>query len=651
MKLFPDIIEEPVKALMARLQVVLVTLVERQPFRTIVALLVLGGALLTANRYIARTREYQAIVSNTVYSGGEETPQRFKVLEAFVMSTIGPELRKSIEEAKLSDRFSKELGRIEALLSTSLVTASNVKRKKIDLGLTVSIPDFPATITPQTAIISDNASEGFLFLPFSQLRGRIPPLTFARILNESNRSTHSHTLDSIASGDQSLTDDIQTSRVLLPALKAIAGSDALERTRALDSMRMDVQPVQVYYITKHGLNRIVNNQRPANQNRVYRNMFSASTFFPSRPYYVAASRRENSAGQALTGPAGQHFYVSNPYLDIGGFGVVVTLARPLNYAMHSNAVLAVDLSVRLNNDVLVSLTNKLTAFGAAPTDVICTMRFGSQVECDTENDAVLFSLQQKLRAATSNGELSSVVGNITVLSDPPTAPIAEEASTWDILTYPFELATGARTTPLRFAIPIGQPEPDVGNGLLKARFLVASLDLERYRQITSLYGLLSICLVAACFTVALFSWHGQLKRRMSLEEAFKTLDYVLAGDPTPYCRLNSNDVVVDCNRAFARFLGMGDTPEGVAAIVDRTFQTLLSQPSQLYYGQIQDQRKKANSEVRPYDLTFVRADTTHVTALIRSGAIAGRRASDFPDTFGIIVPKAVDSGGAPPQGP
>src|SRR5437868_2618793 len=61
---------------------------------------VLAGMLVTsvvlANFYIQRTKQYQSIISSTIHSAGEDTPQRYKVLEAFTLSSLDSMLQEQV---------------------------------------------------------------------------------------------------------------------------------------------------------------------------------------------------------------------------------------------------------------------------------------------------------------------------------------------------------------------------------------------------------------------------------------------------------------------------------------------------------------------------------------------------------------------------
>src|SRR5262245_25259779 len=87
------------KPFFQRVWAAIVTLFKHYPIRIGVSSCLLAAAVITGNFYIGRTMQYQDIISTTIRSGGESTPQRFKVLEAFIMSTIDMKLSERIEGA------------------------------------------------------------------------------------------------------------------------------------------------------------------------------------------------------------------------------------------------------------------------------------------------------------------------------------------------------------------------------------------------------------------------------------------------------------------------------------------------------------------------------------------------------------------------
>jgi hypothetical protein len=98
------------------------------------------------------------------------------------MSTVYPKISEQIEKTTtLSEHFVKHLSALHEVLSKRL-SPDNEDRIKL------SLPNFErgmSSLRPQNAIITDNATNGYLFLPLSLLRAKIDSTTFDNIITES----------------------------------------------------------------------------------------------------------------------------------------------------------------------------------------------------------------------------------------------------------------------------------------------------------------------------------------------------------------------------------------------------------------------------------------------------------------------------------
>jgi PAS domain-containing protein len=622
---------------------------ERLPARIGVSAVFLVAAVITGNFYVDRTRQYQEIVSTTVRAEGEGAPQRFNVLEAFIMSTINPRLTERIKNATISDEFKKHLQKMHEALSEPkpLAELTGGDPPNHELGVKLSIPDrvdSARSLPLQNAILTDNAPDGFLVFPLNLLRTRLEG-NYQRIFDESRRNSYSRTLAAAVAADSAVADDIAISRNLTPVMRSLTRAQLFKNDNELEQLWADVRPVRVYYITKNDVNRQVDDANPEEQKFVYRNMFGAATFFPSRPYYVGAFNSLKTDKPAtldnITGATNDSFYVSQPYLDLGGFGVVITLARAVSYPGHSDAAICFDLRVKLENPIAFQLKERLEAFGATHREVKCRIGIQSAIECGPRVEGgVDFGLKQKLEnrltGAMNARDLSTVVGNISILDDQTMREGVSQTGFLAFLKYPVEIIFGYNSRPITFAIPLDLPGTNDGRAL-EARFMVSSLNLERFQQITSLLGLTSVSLLALAFFVVLLSWRDKMRTRRNYEETFKTVDGVLYGAPTPYCRLSARDTVVDCNTAFCDLLKMPADSESVMLIKGRTFESLVAPRSKATYHDVQ-QRRRAGQDVAPYTLYFTRVDGSEVETQVVSGILPVRMPRELPETFGIVIP-------------
>jgi hypothetical protein len=629
-----------------------VGLFERHPARIGASAVFLFAAVITGKLYVDRTRQYQEIVSTTIRAEGEGAPQRFRVLEAFLMAAVDAKLSKRVGDAIISDEFSRRLEGMHKVLSEPAPLAKfagGIAPPNQERGVRISIPDYipedlnyvesPMSLRLQNAVVTDNEDIGILFFPANLLRTRLES-DYWRIFHESRKKGYSRTLAAAVAKDPIIADDIAISGKLLPVMQSFTSVSLFKEDEGLEQLRAELRPAQVYYITKNGVNRTVNNTDAREQQVVYRNIFRPTTFFPSRPYYVEAFKNFTPATLAgITGPAKNSFYVSQPYLDIGGFGVVITLARPISYKSHSEGAICFDLLVNHENYVAFRLKERLMSFGATPQEVACRIGFRGEISCGPSGVDIDLknTLRKHIERSMKTGDLSTVVSNISILDDRPKREDIAQTSFLDFFKYPVEIIFGHNTRPITFAIPLTAPRAPSGKNELEAQFMITSLNLERFQQITSLLGLVSVSSLALAFFVVFLSWRGEMRTLRSYEEAFKTVDGLLYGAPTPYCRLSARDTVVDCNTAFCGMLKMPADGESVKLIKGRTFESLVAPRSKTIYHDVQ-QRRRAGEEVAPYTLYFTRVGDSDVEAQVTSGVIPGRTPRELPETFGIVIP-------------
>lgn len=612
-------------------------LFENHPARLAVAMLLAVAAAFCGSMYARRVSQYQEIVSSTVRAEMEGTPERFKVFGAFIMSGIESTLHKRIKAARVTEQFVQEIDIVDKALKSS----GRYDATSLSLAVADGVAD-DWRRQPQNGVLTDGSS-GYLFFPLSLLR--LPeqgPNLKAIIADSLQPKTKYEALNTAAAGDSVIADDIEISQRLAPLLDKFTRVPLFESlTNGKLQELPQPQPVQVYYITKNGLARILNNSGP-NQREVYRNLFRATTFFPSRPYVVEALNRGDP--DMLTGISGEiqkHFYVSRPYVDLGGFGVVVTLSRAIRYPGHSDAVICFDLRVPLDNPVN-NVFKKLRAFGARPETISCDIGPGSGVNCPPEqgkDPEYLFGLRDSLSKTLAEGRitgnLSNVVGNISILPTPSTAAV--QADIPNMLLFPVRWLSGAASETISFAIPKSPPQ-FIREGVLRSDFFVSTLNFQDFLQLTSLLGFAAVSLSLLAFSQVIVSWQRESKRRKDLQQAFKAFDVVLYGAPTPYCRLDAADKIVDCNTAFCGMLGRDADQNSVITLKGQSFESLVAPRSKGTYRDVQEKRKRG-VQVAPYTLFFSQETGAEIESRVESGQVPGQTAGTLPETFGIFIPK------------
>ena len=196
---------------------------------------------------------------------------------------------------------------------------------------------------------------------------------------------------------------------------------------------LDPQPIQVYFIDDYGLNRIVG--RIENR-EYYVHQFSSSINFNALPYYVPAVSGSHGLIEA-TGSIDKFFFVSDPYFDIAGNGLVVTLARGFSYPHLGRGALCFDLGLQRKSSKALLPLDIVDRLGSIARVAHCTIPFSSvKPECVLgtsgfedrpafkNNDATVESelegaLEEAIETFRNADSLSEVTGSLSVLRRVP----------------------------------------------------------------------------------------------------------------------------------------------------------------------------------------------------------------------------------------
>jgi len=636
----------------------LLILHERKAFIISICLLFISAALVVWYRY--RATEYENIVRSTIQADMMATPQRFKGLEAFIMSSLKLEsgLVNDLGEREISGDYIAIFKRLQARLTevanieakqTQLAQCNQLKKDANCEGLKREIKQFHQKsewfLSPKLhiaagandgLILTDDDKNGFLFLPINILRQTLTgnirdDLKFASDKNK----IYQEKIRPLIEEDQELKTEIAITRYLAPDLKAF-----IERSIAVHSTGDDTvvnsltpSPAQVYIITKSGILRIFNN-RSGDPEEFYGRQFPANTFFPSRPYFWPAFQDkvvtkgmdnfEPKPGSKLK----DYFYISQPYMDLGGNGIVITLTHGVLIDGFPQMAICFDLQFREKGnemEVATALRERVSNFGGTVVKIKCSLST-SKSNCtapELEANETLSFAQDKLRKKMENflanyGEKNSeVFGNIQVIN-------------------PKEVTTGHE---LQVAVPIGAESPKQASQ--EGTFLLFNLDLSGYRQNTQLI-FLGACTTFGLMTVLLaYLWGTTVRHKREYKDAFDRVATVMYNSPTPYIHLNSKDQICDLSISFCKLLGyaVGDNEsikKSMKELKRKKFRSLCSEDSIEEYDRIQKLRAERET-VKPYKLNLKKVDRTLVAVQVVSADIPSTEAGAIPETFGIFL--------------
>jgi PAS domain-containing protein len=621
---------------------------------------------------VGRADRYQRIVETALTKHTENTPQTFKALESLILVAAetdesGEQVawKQLVENAPISNDFGRLIQNFDHQFRSAMPT------RALQKTLTIAEPEITSGQVPhaEDAIITEENGDtdlGFLFLPvrlydlqddhFQAFRAKKESLE--NLVGLKNDKTEKDT-EVCGSPTNRICDDVLLTRALLPTLKLSTQTSVTSN----QIPGINPKPQQVYVITENEVNRIVS----ANgRDSMYRNQFRAATVFPARPYYVEAFRKvaepstllaENQG--TLGGRVGDYFYVSEPYLDIGGNGIVVTLARAYRYPQHSDGALCFDLKLTFDKGLGSKLASFVNRLDGKPTEVICEMSRESDPGCkpdggEFEGDIELGRqigdvLKQTLKTARESQSIADVVGNFSFVRPGFTQNPAVSAGIFDTMIDSFVHPNDE----VRFAIPTDPPNVrNAAQGDIQLSFFGASLNIGRYLQTTAIAGSIALCCLGVALTIVMSSWatearikeaekkerEAEKKERQELHEALDNVAKVMSQATVPYVRLDSEDYIVDANLAVAQMFGFPLTQDSITEKLRHTkFEDWLADDqSRREYHRIQKLRKEGG-RVEPYSLSFRAASGQQIIKMVVSSVVPGTAKGSLPETFGILV--------------
>jgi hypothetical protein len=350
------------------------TIIVRRQLVVIICLLLAIFGITSLVWYYHRSRTYSDLVNTTLHAQLEKTPQQYKGLEAFMMSKVNRAAVETLKTSPLSDSF---VCQYQRLTSTILDIKYNDKdnseqHKKCNTTQNISATDayeprLRTTGGSNGRVLTDIGFPGFLFAPLDIIRGG------SSYFQADQEALIQHA-NELLQKDTSLKNDVIMSRVTANILKEMLANDLVDNS-TLDQ-DLERRPAQVYLVTSNGINRIFSNKIPdgLDADAYYGTQFSPATFFPSRPYFQGAldphlhlrdSLAVSNGNSQNQQTVGDYFYVSQPYMDLAGNGIVITVSRRLETYDNSIAVLCLDFTYVPDKNLSKTLTRTLKELNAA----------------------------------------------------------------------------------------------------------------------------------------------------------------------------------------------------------------------------------------------------------------------------------------------
>jgi len=627
-----------------KIQEFLGQLYSHQPLALSVAILLLAISLALGGFYLHRSSEYDEIVRNTLSSDMEATPQNFKGLEAFIFSTLKQTSDVDVSNELKHEYLHSKFYEVCEALQTRLDAYPAEREKKI-----AEVKVQVAKGNNEGKILTDTIKPGFLFLPIHVLRTSFPledldKLKSDRISDEDKAKIFNPSLAS----DTELKDDIALTGFIANELHKLAATPIVEpKSRRLRDL-LQITPAQVYIITKNGINRIFNTQID-DPELYYGTQFPATTFFPSRPYFWPTFLNEDTeddtkhkhyGNRIMPAPdektVGKYFYVTRPYLDLAGNGIVITLTRGLYVNGKIQAVLCFDLPfVKVGNNVYKILQQGVYRYEGEIMPVVCDMSPGKEIHCykdpaidtsqtSSSESSLLNQIEQYIRNRSIPRERSEIAGNLQVLPG------------------------GENVDSMHISVPIAA---EISNNQQKAKLALINIDFIKYKTKTSIFAAAASICFAAMVILLTYLWGATVRSKREYQEAFSQVAGVMYLSPTPYVRLDSEDHIVDCSLSFCEKLGYPPNGNSVKDMQKHTFGSLCADEKSINQYKTVQQARAKGEKVEPYPLNLRGKDDLVVAVSVCSAAVPSASKGLFPETFGIILDQDGDLQNAePPSG-
>jgi hypothetical protein len=513
------------------------------------ALLGLIIAVYYANRLSHRLIDGQEVVTKALNANLETTAHPHKGIAAFLLSGIDKELPPD-QQIQVGERLRSNLTNIETKLQklTDEAKTFNADQALSSLQLEVTNPKSAAAW--QKAIIAKDSPDKFLMVPAISLRRQ--GLTEPPLNNEE--------LGTVLKQNPEVLFDLEVASKLEPDFRS------LDEQASIQSL----QVVQTYFITESGVIRL-HASNVGDQTGYYRDQFSAQTLFMDRPYFWGAVH-----GASQANAYGPFDFRTEPYIDLGGNGLVETYSRKLQLPNNRAAVICLD--VKLPRSSIELMKKRLTTLGAVFGDFYWTV---DQVNAEGIPDDFTWFVED-VKASNNRKEQSRFVGGVAMENEQPQPTSATQPDV------------------LRFTVPLESSQGS--NNLRRTRLLWVRVDFAANR--TSLTRDLIMFLVGTIMVV-LLSWtmfleYNVLGREMT--GVLKKMTKVMHEASTPFAWLDDKNSFVDVNQAFLRILEYKNIED--LKHERATFRSLISAESQPDYDKVLE-KSRSGRETGKYTVKMV----------------------------------------------
>lgn len=532
----------------------------------------LGLALLAvfAWRFLHIADALQAQTTAALRAQLEPTAHPHKGLAAYLLSDIEEAIEMAPAFSDTSRGFSHWFTRVQAAIDETHLTNLD---PKVDLSLKQTIRSNEQDYLVGRQFLAATHSAAYIYVPATTLRRASvdhPPLEKDTDILEALRH------------NPEVLFDVNVAYELGNVFEMLARGDLTIGGRPF---------VQMYFITQSGV-LAINSRLTDDQEAHYRDQFSGHAFFPERPYFWAAVDAADFGTPSLD----IWDYRTQPYLDLGGNGVIVTYVKAFKLPRNRAAVLCFDIS--LPEDAIDEVRRRLRAL------------MGDSEEFVWPRDPAPSGFQWFVgQVADSGRQRSRILGQIAV----------EDAAEAETLRFTLPLAS----------LQIGETR--------HTRMLAGTIDLGRLQSRQLLYlSLASIGAVIVSLFFVNFVWAYWLQQD-EVQKVLPKVARIMRDAPVAFAWTDEANAFRGANACFLELVGYSSLEE-LRRHVPRLMDMVEEGSLDVYQEQL-EKGLRGETTSKPYTVSLIRKDRKLVTATVFAESVAVPslfRRPRVPHRFGIL---------------
>ncbi len=543
-----------------------------------IALLLMGVAVALYYGYQLRQAllQSQENVAKGLHAKLESTAHPHKGIAAFLLSGLEETLPPD-KDLVNNEQLRSTLKDIETTLQKLSDEAKSFNETEVADSLKLRVTNISSgSVSPwQKAVTSRDAAAKFLMVPAISLRRKG---LVERPLDQS-------LLNDVLKYNPEVLFDLQAASVLEPHL------------RKLDRMTIRSLPVvQTYFIAESGVI-ILHASNVTDHGKYYQDQFAPYTLFMDRPYFWQAVER--------SAPMSLFDYQTEPYIDLGGNGLVITYTKKVDLPNQRVGIVCAD--VKLPEPSVVEIKERLRSLGAEFAEFSWTIDRGREGFIPDD-----FAWFEKQMAGQNRKEQSRSLGAIAL--EQQQAGVENKPDT------------------MRFTVPLESTE--WSEGLRKTKLLWVRVDFGSIRRKLTwdlLWFSVGIALMVLSGSTILYDYkvlHGEMN------SVLRKMSRVMSDASTPFAWIDDKNEFVYANSSFLKLL---DYPN-LEQLKSKPFRALVTNETQPMYDEVLSKSGKGE-ETREYEIDVLTSKNEVVRVVAHGERIPyptfWRRG--LPHRFGVFL--------------